>query len=598
MLRRSLVVAAAVVAVALSASAANRPDADLSGNWLITYSTPTTEFNYCIVKIETKDGKPTASVVANGLKGLNVSVKSVQVSGKEVSITLSNSPSFVGTVGADPKVVLGSFGTDQQMFRAKMVRTEAETIDTPSVRVNPPEQMAKAQAMTSRPLVLRNQARAEKDADKKKDLLAQADEAQKQADEEVPGLYREVIAKNAADPVAADAATALLAQATRAKLTPDEARTLVKLIDKHAAPYGPRYVRFNMVRVGKGLAAQKGFEPIAVEALKPVVDGLTDKDPAAGQVDVLGAYKTALEASGRADEAKAIDARLVKLETKLDEEYLASVPPFKPTAYAGRKEKGANRVAVMELFTGAQCPPCVAADAAFDGLVKAYKPTDVVLIQYHMHIPGPDPMTNPDTVARWDYYREKFPEGIRGVPSSLFNGKPAAGGGGGMANAETKYNQYSKLIDPLLEETTPVKVGGKASRAGDTVKFSVEVNGLESTDDLKLRVLVVEDTVKFVGSNGIRFHHHVVRAMPGGPAGVAILLKSFTHTGSADVGTIRTGLTKYLDDFAANERPFPQPARPLDMKELSVIALVQNEKTGEIIQAAHIDVGGKSAAGR
>ena len=48
----------------------------------------------------------------------------------------------------------------------------------------------------------------------------------------------------------------------------------------------------------------------------------------------------------------------------------------------------------MELFTGAQCPPCVAADVAFDVLEKTYKPADLVLIQYHLHIPGPDPLTN------------------------------------------------------------------------------------------------------------------------------------------------------------------------------------------------------------
>ena len=132
-------------------------------------------------------------------------------------------------------------------------------------------------------------------------------------------------------------------------------------------------------------------------------------------------------------EAKEIAARLAVLETKLDDEYIKSVPPFKPTMFAGRKDPGGNRVVMMELFTGAQCPPCVAADVAFDALLKSYKPTELVLVQYHMHIPGSDPMTNPDTIARWDYYRKHFAENIRGVPSSLFNGKPVAGGGGDAA---------------------------------------------------------------------------------------------------------------------------------------------------------------------
>jgi hypothetical protein len=233
----------------------------------------------------------------------------------------------------------------------------------------------------------------------------------------------------------------------------------------------------------------------------------------------------------------------------------------------------------------------------FDALARSYKATDLVLIQYHMHIPGPDPMTNPDTVARWDYYRETFPGAVRGTPSTLFNGKPAAGGGGGMANAEGKYQQYRGIIDPLLEATTALKLTGKAIRRGDAVEVAVEVDGAPAEDDLKLRVLLVEDTVKYVGGNKLRFHHHVVRAMPGGADGVAVKDKAMTHTVTADVGAVRKDLVKYLDDFAANERPFPTAARPLDMTGLKVIALVQSDKTREILQAVQIDVDGKPAGG-
>jgi hypothetical protein len=305
-------------------------------------------------------------------------------------------------------------------------------------------------------------------------------------------------------------------------------------------------------------------------------------------VRILTGYKRALGSKWKPPELEAVEARLAKLEAKLDEEYLATVPPFKPSVYSGRKEKGANRVAVLELFTGAQCPPCVAADVAFDALGKSYKPAELVLIQYHMHIPGPDPMTNPDCIARWDYYRKTFPSGIRGTPSTVFNGKPQAGGGGAMANAENKFRQYRAIIDPILEENTPVKVGGKATRSGDGLEITVEVDGAEG--ELKLRLLVVEETVRYVGGNRLRFHHHVVRAMPGGPDGVAIKEKSFRHTSTADVATVRKGLVKYLDDYAANTRPFPSQARPLDMKKLKVIALVQNDATREIVQAAQIAV--------
>jgi hypothetical protein len=44
---------------------------------------------------------------------------------------------------------------------------------------------------------------------------------------------------------------------------------------------------------------------------------------------------------------------LAKIDAELDKQYLATVPPFKPKAYAGRKEKS-DRVVVCELFTGAE----------------------------------------------------------------------------------------------------------------------------------------------------------------------------------------------------------------------------------------------------
>src|SRR5262249_1815173 len=155
---------------------------------------------------------------------------------------------------------------------------------------------------------------------------------------------------------------------------------------------------------------------------------------------------SAAKATGDARLADDAQARLDKLNAHLDEEYHQKVPNFKPTAYEGRKSKSNDRVALMELFTGAECPPCVAADVGFDGLIKTYKPTDVVLLQYHLHIPGPDPLTNADTEARAKYYPE-----LRGTPSTFFNGKAEYGGGGPMANSENKYKEYRSVIDQDLE---------------------------------------------------------------------------------------------------------------------------------------------------
>ena len=207
---------------------------------------------------------------------------------------------------------------------------------------------------------------------------------------------------------------------------------------------------------------------------------------------LLKVLATAQKAAGKTDAA--IEARLAKVEGALDAEYVKKVPPFTPEKFAGRKDKEANRVVVMELFTGAQCPPCVAADVAFDALEKAYEHKDLILLQYHMHIPGPDPLTNPNTVSRWDYYLAKFPQGVRGTPTTLFDGKPSAGGGGGMANSKGKFEEYKAIIDGLLEQKSEIKLGGNAKLAGDMVTVDVNVEGIkEPGDKLKVRVILRRD---------------------------------------------------------------------------------------------------------
>ena len=78
--------------------------------------------------------------------------------------------------------------------------------------------------------------------------------------------------------------------------------------------------------------------------------------------------------------------------------------------------------------------------------------------------------------------------------------------------------------------------------------------------------------------------------MPGGADGVAIKGSEMKHTATADVAVIRKELTRYLDEFAVKQ-PFPYPTiRPMEMKELKVIALVQNDETGEILQAVQFPV--------
>jgi hypothetical protein len=600
-LRRCLAAAVLMVAVtALSARPADGPD----GNWLLAFVTPVGETPVLILKAEHTDGGLKLAVAAEPT-GVKSTLQDVKVAGKEVSFTLKRvqqvkmangdtrdltiTQAVTVALGADGKSALGSMGDDRTQTRVKLTRTDKAEFDAKGLAVRGPAADAwdRVTALGAKANSLFLKYQREKDADAKKELVKEINAAQKEANDKAPAVFREVIESHPDTPAATDAALNLLRSARQAKLTADEAAKLVAVAQKGAGPYGRRYSAATLGGVADALVMVKGLEKAALAAVEPVAAALTDADPAATRSRVLTTLKTALEKTGNADRAKEVQARLEKLETILDAEYLASVPPFKPTKYTGRKDPAASRVAVLELFTGAQCPPCVAADVAFDALQKAYPATDLVLIQYHLHIPGPDPLTNAETETRAKYY------GVRSTPSTLFNGKLAAAGGGGMPQSETKFGQYREVIDPILEKGSDVKLAGEAKRAGDTVSVTVEVAGLnEPGEKVKLRLVLVEETVKYVGSNGLRFHHQVVRDLIGGADGVPVAkLTAGKHTASVHLAKLKDKLAEYLDDFAV-ARPFPNPNRPLDLKGLRVIALVQDDESKEILQAAQFEVGG------
>jgi hypothetical protein len=584
----------AVVAVAVVASAAR---ADLAeGNWRLSQKLGANESALMLVKIEKKDGKFVASILDKSNPKAPYTIGDLKVDGSTVTlpVNLGRAFTFEGTVAKDGKVVRGSFFDDTMTYRAVLSKQDGDTIERPTPP-KPPEQTAEAQKLTAAVGRLRTQAIQSKDTNDRADLLAKAKEAQKEADEKVPGLYKEVIAKHADSPYAADAAAGLLRMSATLKPTADEVAAWVKLIEADAEPYGSRVVQTTLLPIGESLLTQKNTAAAGPVAEK-VVKGLKDTDALAIQSRALKLQFAVNKATGKTDSA--LEPRLAKVEAKLDDEYKAKVPPFKPTKFAGRKDKAANRVVVMELFTGAQCPPCVAADVAFDALEMSYDPKDLVLIQYHMHIPGPDPLTNPSSVARWDYYRAKFAENVRGTPTTLFNGKPFEHydedpmhrGGGGMPNAQNKYDQYKAIIDPLLDAKTDVKIGGTVKADGDRIKVAVDVEGVpEPGENVRLHVLLVEETIKYTGGNGLRFHHQVVRALPDGADGAQVKEKSLKKDVMIDLAEVKKGLTKYLDEFAAG-RPFPNADRPMDLKNLKVIALVQNHETREILNAAQMDV--------
>ena len=382
-----------------------------------------------------------------------------------------------------------------------------------------------------------------------------------------------------------DAVFGVLGQATAKKVKADDVRTYVDKASKLAELYGARWQRNVAMRIASSLVEQEAYATIALEQARQAERLLKPDDEASVQMQVLEALATTLKKAKKTDELKPIEGRLAKLEARDYADYAKTHPPFKPEEFKGRKNKS-DRTVVVELFTGAECPPCVASDLAFDALEGTYKPTDVILLQYHMHIPGPDPLTNKDGLARAEYYGQK----IRGTPSVFFSGKKDEGGGGGAPQSKAKYAAFREAIDELLEKAPGAKLQLSASQKGSVISMKAAVTDLEKAGEkVTLHFVLTEERVRYQGGNGLRYHHCVVRALPGGAKGTALTKKEGEYEATVDVDKLRAELAKYLDDFAKEEDGMTSE-RPLLLKNLRVVAFVQDDATGEVLQAAQVEI--------
>ena len=534
----------------LAACATRADDPPLAGTWKVTIWNGDRQQTLFLVRLASADGKWTGSVLASGERVPKVTLEGLNITGDRLRFTLRGQDQTFTVDATAPKnaakVVKGSFTIDDDM-----VPCELETTTLTSL----------------------------KPIDLAKDVLANQPDS--------PKLFMSVLG--------------LLGTASDQKAKPEEVRGWAEKLWKAAEPYGVRWQLEMASATGEILSQQEPYAAIGLAYAQRAERLLEPKDSAKTKQRVLTVLAGALEKAGKKDDAKEVQGRIakldkemkaeaIKLEAQADEEYLKKMPPFKIEPFAGRKGKS-TRVVLAELFTGAECGPCIAADLAFDGLTKTYKASDVVMLQYHLHVPGFDPLTNPDTEARQEYYSDE----VEGTPALILNGKLAFGQGStSTADSEKIYAEFRKRIDPLLEKEAQAELEFSAVRRGNKIEINAEVAEVATPgDNIRLRFVLVEETQRYVGGNGIRFHHHVVRAMPGGDKGFPVREKKVRQTVSLDLADLKKQLTQSVISYAKKWKvKFPEPDQVLDLKNLKVVAFVQNDKTKEVLQAKEVEVSG------
>jgi hypothetical protein len=278
------------------------------------------------------------------------------------------------------------------------------------------------------------------------------------------------------------------------------------------------------------------------------------------------------------------------LDSFLDDVYEKSIYSFLAKNPDPRTPTQGNRVVLFELFTGALCPPCIAADIATGALEKTYPSTEVIVLRYHQHIPGPDQLTNQDSEARSAYYED--PQAPFSTPSLAINGRMYPNPGGFLPETERLFNNLREAVDLQLSETAEISLKLSANAEDGILNLSVDVEGLENpAKSLRLRLVLAEDEIHFPAGNGIRKHEMVVRSMPGGVFGIAPKEGKLHFSKSVKLSEMRQKLMDYLAAFEEGNN-FEFPVKPLALDKLHLVAFVQDDSTRVVLQAAAIPVTG------
>jgi len=279
-----------------------------------------------------------------------------------------------------------------------------------------------------------------------------------------------------------------------------------------------------------------------------------------------------------ADKAKAlylkINGKTEGFEASLEAK-LRALPyhpePFKvPADWKGK-------AVLAELFTGSECPPCVGADLGFDGLLEAYDARYLAVLEYHLPIPGPDPMMNPATKKRQDYYR------VRSTPNTFFDGESKFGGGSARAASEKKFKEYSGEINARLAEAPKIVLTVAAKRSGHLVKVNYGFDKTLPNADYNL--ILVQKEVMYKGGNGILYHKMVVRDF------LTVDPSAAEKEATVNLAELEEAAARYLEDFEkAQKFTFKEKRFAVERAKLAVIFFVQDKETKKVYNAIVADL--------
>jgi hypothetical protein len=177
----------------------------------------------------------------------------------------------------------------------------------------------------------------------------------------------------------------------------------------------------------------------------------------------------------------------------------------------------ADRMVIGEMFTNTGCPPCYNADLALDRISDEYYGV-FALIRYHVWWPDPsDPYYNfniNENATRTNYYNPGY------VPRFY-----AVGNHDGGSN----YGGWENIVDNESLNPSPLIMDIWGSYDGDARTGTISVRIIAEQDpalaQLRLRIALIEDDIRWHAPNGVPVHHQTFRDMIPNTTGQGITLE-------------------------------------------------------------------------
>jgi tetratricopeptide (TPR) repeat protein len=272
---------------------------------------------------------------------------------------------------------------------------------------------------------------------------------------------------------------------------------------------------------------------------------------------------------------------------------------FQPGHVTSKKSK-TDKVVLAELFTGSECGPCQAADRAFDYLSEYYPRKTLVILENHLHIPQPDPMTNSDSWDRYMSYGGNF-----GTPTVIIDGTHKVVGGGPMYLGKNRFTVYDHFIKRAMSETPPVIIEGNATLTDGRIAVDIQIKPSKQIHltalSVRLHIALVEKSIDYTGGNGISRHTFVVRKVIDGGRGMALKVSDSgsTITRRIKLSEVEQGIRSYLDTVSRHPSWRPSfeyfqgwKTRPdtIDPSNIAIVAWIQDPESKEVLQAFFCDV--------